>query len=56
MDGIDVALIATDGRDAVTPGRGATYPYPAALRDKLLAVIADPHMGEQPRCTTSRRR
>jgi hypothetical protein len=46
MDGIDVALIATDGREAVTPAAGATYPYPAALRDELLTVIADPQRAE----------
>jgi anhydro-N-acetylmuramic acid kinase len=47
MDGIDVAMIATDGAEAVLPGVGATYPYPAALRDELLAIIADPQMAEE---------
>jgi anhydro-N-acetylmuramic acid kinase len=42
MDGIDVALVATDGEDAVSVRAGATYPYPAELRKKLQAVIADP--------------
>ena len=41
MDAIDVALVTTDGRDRVTRGPGASYPYPPELRDKLLAVIAD---------------
>ncbi len=41
MDAIDVALVTTDGRDRVTRGPGGSYPYPPALRDKLLAVIAD---------------
>src|SRR5689334_22563658 len=41
MDAIDVALVTTDGKDKVTRGPGGSYPYPAALRDQLLAVIAD---------------
>jgi anhydro-N-acetylmuramic acid kinase len=41
MDAIDVALVTTDGKDSVTRGPGGGYPYPPALRDKLLAVIAD---------------
>jgi anhydro-N-acetylmuramic acid kinase len=40
MDGIDVALVETDGRDRVTPGAGGTYPYPHAVREQLLAVFA----------------
>lgn len=46
MDGIDVALIATDGRDAVAVRAGATYPYPAALGEELKAVVADPERAE----------
>jgi anhydro-N-acetylmuramic acid kinase len=46
MDGIDVALIATDGRQAVTPRAGATYPYPAALREELQAIVAAPAIAE----------
>ena len=42
MDGIDVALVKTDGESRVTPGPGATYPYPIDLRKQLLALIADP--------------
>jgi anhydro-N-acetylmuramic acid kinase len=47
MDGIDVALIATDGKDAVSVRAGATYPYPPALRKELQAVIADPERAEK---------
>jgi anhydro-N-acetylmuramic acid kinase len=47
MDGIDVALIATDGKDAVSARAGATYPYPAKLRKELQAVIADPERAEK---------
>jgi anhydro-N-acetylmuramic acid kinase len=46
MDGIDVALIATDGCKHVIIGPGGTYPYPAALREELLALIADPVRAE----------
>ena len=31
MDGIDVALIRSDGEARVEPGPGATYPYPAEV-------------------------
>ena len=41
MDAIDVALVTTDGIERVTRGAGGSYPYPPALRDELLAVIAD---------------
>jgi anhydro-N-acetylmuramic acid kinase len=47
MDGIDVALVATDGKDAVSARAGATYPYPADLRAELQAVIADPERAEK---------
>lgn len=42
MDGIDVALVETDGEDALTTGPGRTYPYPEDLRRRLLAIAADP--------------
>src|SRR5918995_1840687 len=42
MDGIDVAVVETDGDGAVTAGPGRTYPYPAELRAGLLALLADP--------------
>jgi anhydro-N-acetylmuramic acid kinase len=42
MDGIDVSLVDSDGDRAVRPGPGRTFPYPAALRRDLLALIADP--------------
>jgi anhydro-N-acetylmuramic acid kinase len=41
MDAIDVALVTTDGKDRATRGPGGSYPYPPALREQLLAVIAD---------------
>jgi anhydro-N-acetylmuramic acid kinase len=47
MDGIDVALVATDGKEAVAARAGATYPYPPELRKELQAVIADPERAEK---------
>jgi anhydro-N-acetylmuramic acid kinase len=41
MDGIDVAIIETDGREKVSPGPGRTYPYPSDLRRRLLELTAD---------------
>ncbi len=41
MDGIDVAVVDTDGDRQVQAGAGQTYPYPQALRDKLLRLIAE---------------
>ena len=35
MDGIDVALIDTDGEESVQRGPGATFPYSAAVRGQL---------------------
>jgi anhydro-N-acetylmuramic acid kinase len=46
MDGIDVAVVETDGEAAVTPGAGRTYAYSPELRGELLAVAADPARAE----------
>ena len=48
MDGVDVALIRSDGRDLLAPGPGATYPYPAEVAARLRAVVADPEAGRGP--------
>jgi anhydro-N-acetylmuramic acid kinase len=42
MDGIDVALIASDGETHVEPGPGATFPYPTQVKRALQDVIANP--------------
>jgi anhydro-N-acetylmuramic acid kinase len=42
MDGIDVSIVETDGESVVKAGPGCTYPYPDALRQELLALVADP--------------
>ena len=41
MDGIDVALIETDGEDAVRRGPSATFGYDAGFRGRLAAAIDD---------------
>ncbi len=38
MDGIDVAMIETDGMDRVAPGPSATYGYDPTLRARLLRM------------------
>ena len=42
MDGVDVALIRSDGEARLEAGPGATYPYPAEVADELRAVVANP--------------
>lgn len=42
MDGIDLAVLRTDGRRVIAFGPSATLPYPADLRTRLLAIAADP--------------
>jgi anhydro-N-acetylmuramic acid kinase len=41
MDGIDVALIQTDGISHVQPNHGKLYPYAPKLRAELQAIIED---------------
>ena len=41
MDGIDVALIKSDGLRFVEAGPGATFAYPAATRARLRDIIMD---------------
>jgi anhydro-N-acetylmuramic acid kinase len=41
MDGIDVALVETDGEWEVSRGHAATYPYSDAFRAQLRAGLAD---------------
>jgi anhydro-N-acetylmuramic acid kinase len=42
MDGVDVALIRSDGEARLEAGPGATYPYPVEVAAELRAVVADP--------------
>ncbi len=48
MDGIDVALIRSDGRARVETGPGATFPYPADVGGALREVVADPARALEP--------
>lgn len=41
MDGIDVAMIETDGEDAVVRGTSATFAYDVDLRGRLAAALED---------------
>ena len=41
MDGIDAAIVTTDGERVVETGPWATYPYEPALRRELAAAMAD---------------
>ena len=41
MDGIDVSIVTSDGRDAVSFGAGASYPYRDSTRQALQALIAE---------------
>jgi anhydro-N-acetylmuramic acid kinase len=41
MDGIDVALIETDGEDAVVRGPSATFGYDADFRARLAAAVGE---------------
>ena len=42
LDGVDAALLRTDGQHQVMPGPALTLPYPALVRQQLRAVLADP--------------
>ncbi len=41
MDGIDVALIESDGEHKLEAGPAATFPYPKPVAERLRAVVAD---------------
>jgi anhydro-N-acetylmuramic acid kinase len=42
MDGIDVALIRSDGRARLETGPGATFPYPTDVAGALRELVAEP--------------
>jgi anhydro-N-acetylmuramic acid kinase len=54
MDGIDVALIRSNGEMLVEAGPGATFPYPEALRQTLRAVSASASEAEKPQIELER--
>jgi anhydro-N-acetylmuramic acid kinase len=47
MDGIDVALVRTDGESIVRTGPGRMMPYPPALKAELLAFLKEPSLAER---------
>jgi anhydro-N-acetylmuramic acid kinase len=54
MDGIDVALITSDGGTRIEAGPGATFPYPDPLSRTLRAIVADPSEAEKPQVELER--
>ncbi len=54
MDGIDVALIRSDGEARVEAGPAATFPYPEPLALSLRAVVASPSEAEKPQAELER--
>lgn len=47
MDGIDVALLRTDGQRVNSTGPASITPYEPALRQRLIDVLADPDLAER---------
>ncbi|HKE42398.1 MAG TPA: anhydro-N-acetylmuramic acid kinase, partial [Casimicrobiaceae bacterium] len=39
LDGIDAAIIETDGQQRVVPGPAMTIPYPEVFRERLRSVL-----------------
>ena len=54
MDGVDVALIVSDGEKQVEAGPGATFPYPEPVAQALRAVVANPTEAEKPQVELER--
>jgi anhydro-N-acetylmuramic acid kinase len=54
MDGIDVALIESDGEAKLKAGPAATFPYPAQVAQRLRAVVADLNEAQAPQVELER--
>jgi anhydro-N-acetylmuramic acid kinase len=54
MDGIDVALIESDGEARLKNGPAATFPYPPAVAQRLRAVVADLSEAQAPQLELER--
>ncbi len=39
LDGIDVAMVETDGRERVSPGPALSFPYPPQFRERLRSIL-----------------
>lgn len=46
MDAIDLAVIRTDGEGLAEPVAGAAFPYPPALKERLIAGLVQPEIAE----------
>jgi len=54
MDGIDVALIESDGEAQLMTGPAATFPYPRDVAGRLRAVVADLNEAQAPQLQLER--
>jgi anhydro-N-acetylmuramic acid kinase len=54
MDGIDVALIESDGEAKLKTGPSATFPYPTEVAQRLRAVVADLSEAQAPQLELER--
>jgi anhydro-N-acetylmuramic acid kinase len=54
MDGIDVALIESDGEAELKTGPSATFPYPPEVAQRLRAVVADLSAAQAPQLELER--
>jgi anhydro-N-acetylmuramic acid kinase len=54
MDGIDVALIESDGEAKLRTGPAATFPYPPEVAQRLRAVVADLSEAQAPQLELER--
>ena len=54
MDGIDVALIESDGEAQLKTGPAATFPYPPAVAERLRAVVANLSEAQAPQLELER--
>ncbi len=54
MDGIDVALIESDGEARLETGPAATFPYPRGVAERLRAVVADASEAQAPQVELER--
>ena len=54
MDGIDVALIESDGQARLDTGPAATFPYPPSVAERLRAVVASLSEAQAPQLELER--
>jgi anhydro-N-acetylmuramic acid kinase len=54
MDGIDVALVESDGEARLEAGPAATFPYPKPVAQRLRAVVADLSEAQAPQLELER--